>query len=169
MEEALLKTIELLVDTGVIVMMSPGTTPAAVQLATEVELASVAGRSTVQEPNINFFRGVPLPMETAVPEALNSGNVVAVLLAIKTEERVAAPVTARVLERVAAPVTVKVSERVVAPVTAKVLETVKAAVETSVPTVVAKTIPAVAKVVTSVAIATCNINFDLMNFFISFN
>lgn len=143
-------------------MMSPGTTPAAVQLATEVELASVAGRSTVQEPNINFFRGVPLPMETAVPEALNSGNVVAVLLAIKIEERVAAPVTAKVLERVVAPVTSRVLEKVA-------VVAVKAAVETSVPTVVAKTIPAVAKVVTSVAIATCRINFDLMIFFISFN
>lgn len=79
-------------------------------------------------------------------------------------DRVVAPVTARVLERVAPLVTASVLERVVAPVTSRVLP-----IDTAFPTVVAAmTIPAVAKVVTSVATTTCRINFDLINFFIDF-
>ncbi|PIT93424.1 hypothetical protein COU00_04435 [Candidatus Falkowbacteria bacterium CG10_big_fil_rev_8_21_14_0_10_43_11] len=120
-------------------------------------------------PNNNFETVVPPPIAKAVvearelvvstsnigtPERLFTPNTLAPLAEIVVvAERVVAPVTANVLERVAL-------ERVVAPVTPSVPP-----IETLLPTVVAAmTIPAVAKVVTSVAIATCRINFDFIIF-----
>jgi len=61
-EEALCKTIELDVLQGVTETRKAVVTPVAVQLATEVELAAVFGKSTVQVPANILAIEVPPPI-----------------------------------------------------------------------------------------------------------
>jgi len=142
-------------------------TPVAEQVVIELELAVVEGTSTTQVPKSNLTNGEPSPIETAVLDALNRGVIAfacgIIIDVVEAREFVVSTSKIGVLEELVTDkawvpfIAIVVVASVVVPAVVILLPIVAAA----------NTTPAIAKVVISVAIATCDIDRELIIFFIN--